>query len=138
MSNNAPVAYRYKDKDDEQWLLAYDHPGTAFDQVEGLDPRGWRCWHCGEFFTVSENEKARSHFGRYQDDPQCIVPKETWQAMTHKIEHAQKERDMALRVSRSIQIASPSTITIENPIEINGILCEPGVYIMAEESPRRR
>lgn len=102
MSNEPPVAWRYKDKDDEQWLLAYDKPGAAFDLVEGLDPRGWRCWHCGEFFTVADKEKARSHFGKYQDDPQCIVPKETWQAMTSKIERAQKERDDALAaLSRS-------------------------------------
>lgn len=95
MSNAPPVAWRYKNKDDERWLLAYDHPGNCWDQVEGLDQRGWRCWHCGEFFPVAEREKARGHFGCFQDNPQCIVPKETWQAMTNKIERAQKERDEA-------------------------------------------
>jgi hypothetical protein len=33
---------------------------------------GWRCFHCGDFFTDADD--ARDHFGSYTlDDPACIL-----------------------------------------------------------------
>lgn len=34
----------------------------------------WRCFHCGETFTLQQERWAREHFGRAQDaEPVCLI-----------------------------------------------------------------
>lgn len=42
--------------------------------IDDKTPRGWRCFHCGDYFTEDQAAHAREHFGRDEGQtPVCLM-----------------------------------------------------------------
>lgn len=52
----------------------------------------WRCFHCGETFTLAQERLAREHFGSTgNDEPVCIIRSAGEDALLRALRNAQDE-----------------------------------------------
>lgn len=52
----------------------------------------WRCFHCGDVFTLAQKRWAAEHFGRREDqDPVCMIREAGESALLHALRKAEDE-----------------------------------------------